>query len=122
MGYVRQNMSAYTVFALTQHTRKGVVQSEIAINGKSPCLRAYKGGASRIRLMFFDTVLGPVVRYMTPREYARLQGAPDFDFNGVSKTASYTAMGEAVTVPVIQWIADHLFPPEPNAAEVTDSQ
>ncbi len=44
------------------------------------------------------------VRYYTPREYARLQGFPDwFQFKG-SNTEIYKQIGNAVAVPVAQWI------------------
>lgn len=53
------------------------------------------------------------VRRMTPKEYERLQGFPDFwtlpadyDVNDDNTdTLRYTAVGNAVSVPVIEWIA-----------------
>lgn len=46
------------------------------------------------------------VRRLTPRECERLQGLPDdwTDVNGASDTKRYGAIGDAVTVPVAQWI------------------
>lgn len=48
----------------------------------------------------------PGVRRLTPRECERLQGFPD-DWtlvNDVSDTKRYAAIGDAVTVPVAEWI------------------
>ncbi len=53
---------------------------------------------------FADIVIEPVVRRLTPREYERLQGFPD-DWT-VSQTNSnrYKMLGNAVSVPVVEWI------------------
>lgn len=49
---------------------------------------------------------------MTPREYARLQGAPeDFDFAPVSEAQALYGSGDAVCVPLIRWLADHALVP-----------
>jgi DNA (cytosine-5)-methyltransferase 1 len=42
---------------------------------------------------------------MTPREYARLQGAPDYRLNGARANQALFGFGDAVCVPVISWIA-----------------
>lgn len=56
------------------------------------------------------------VRRMTPKEYERLQGFPDFwtipndcdaDNDDVD-TLRYTALGNAVSVPVVEWIAKRI--------------
>jgi DNA (cytosine-5)-methyltransferase 1 len=58
-------------------------------------------------------VHGPTgVRRLTPRECERLQGFPD-DWTLIPTAASpatrrYAAMGDAVTVPVAQWIGSRL--------------
>lgn len=56
------------------------------------------------------------VRRMTPKEYERLQGFPDFwtlpadyDVNDDdTDTLRYTAVGNAVSVPVVEWVADRV--------------
>jgi DNA (cytosine-5)-methyltransferase 1 len=56
------------------------------------------------------------VRRMTPREYERLQGFPDdwtlpIDYdadNEDTDTLRYTAVGNAVSVPVVEWIAQRV--------------
>jgi DNA (cytosine-5)-methyltransferase 1 len=56
------------------------------------------------------------VRRMTPKEYERLQGFPDFwtlpasyDVNDEdTDTLRYTAVGNAVSIPVVEWVAKRI--------------
>jgi site-specific DNA-cytosine methylase len=48
------------------------------------------------------------VRRLTPLECERLQGFPDGWTDGQSDSARYRMLGNAVAVPVVQWIADRL--------------
>jgi DNA (cytosine-5)-methyltransferase 1 len=47
-------------------------------------------------------------RRITPREAARLQGFPDEFILHPSDSATYKQMGNAVSVPVAQWIAERM--------------
>jgi DNA (cytosine-5)-methyltransferase 1 len=47
------------------------------------------------------------IRKLTPVECERLQGFPDGWTEGISDTQRYKCCGNAVTVPVVQWIASH---------------
>ena len=49
------------------------------------------------------------IRKLTPVECERLQGFPDNWTQGVSDTQRYKQMGNAVTVPVVEYIAKHLY-------------
>ena len=49
------------------------------------------------------------IRRLTPTECERLQGFPDNWTEGISDTQRYKCLGNAVTVNVIQFIAEHLF-------------
>lgn len=51
------------------------------------------------------------IRRLTPVECERLQGFPDGWTEGVSDTQRYKTLGNAVTVNVIQHIAERLFAP-----------
>jgi len=51
------------------------------------------------------------MRAMTPREYARLQGVPDEYPITVNGVQALTGFGDAVCVPVISWIAEHVLNP-----------
>ena len=49
------------------------------------------------------------VRWMTAREYARLQGAPDFKWGDASDLQAKFALGDAVCVPAVEWLSRHHF-------------
>jgi DNA (cytosine-5)-methyltransferase 1 len=54
---------------------------------------------------------GPImsgVRRLTPLEYERLQGFPDGWTEGQPDSARYKQMGNAVTVPVVEWVIKRL--------------
>jgi len=51
---------------------------------------------------------GSRIRRLTPIECERLQGFPDNWTQGVSDTQRYKQMGNAVTVPVVEYIAREL--------------
>jgi len=48
------------------------------------------------------------VRRLTPLECERLQGFPDGHTAGQSDSARYRQLGNAVAVPVVEWIAKRL--------------
>lgn len=48
------------------------------------------------------------VRRLTPLECERLQGFPDHWTDGQSDGARYRQMGNAVAVPVVEWLAHRL--------------
>lgn len=49
-----------------------------------------------------------LVRRLTPVECERLQGFPDGHTEGESDSARYRMLGNAVAVPVVEWIAKRL--------------
>ena len=54
------------------------------------------------------------MRWMTAREYARLQGAGDFPIRVPERQALF-GFGDAVCVPVIEWLDRHLLTPVADA-------
>jgi DNA (cytosine-5)-methyltransferase 1 len=54
---------------------------------------------------------------MTPREYARLQGADGYELEGVTENQALFGFGDAVCVPVIAWIARHCLRPAAESAD-----
>lgn len=54
--------------------------------------------------------VGVSVRRLTPTECERLQGFPDgwTDLGGTADSPRYAALGDAVTVPVAEWIAGRI--------------
>jgi len=87
-----------------RRTRHGRAVWEIRGDAISGCLRTARGGSSKQALV--QAGRGTVrLRWMTPREYARLQGAPDYRLNGARANQALFGFGDAVCVPVISWIA-----------------
>lgn len=93
-----------------RRTRGGRSVWEIRGDRISGCLRTTRGGSSKQAVV--EGGSGSLrVRWMTAREYARLQGAPDFDFGGATESQASFAMGDAVCVPVVRWLASHYLQP-----------
>ena len=86
--------------------REGTTRVEVRFDGIAGCLRTANGGSARqIVIAIQNGILR--MRWMTPREYARLQGAPDFKIlQGINQ--SLTGFGDGVCVPVIEWIDTHI--------------
>ena len=49
-----------------------------------------------------------IVRRLTPLEYERLQGFPDDWTAGQSDSSRYKQMGNAVAVPVVEWVIGNI--------------
>ena len=82
---------------------------EVRFDGLAGCLRTPKGGSAR--QIVVATIDGQLrMRWMTPREYARLQGVPEFPLVGTS-TQQLWAFGDAVCVPAIRWIDRNVLTP-----------
>jgi DNA (cytosine-5)-methyltransferase 1 len=103
---------AGTAYRRTRPNESGtcVQRLEVRFDGVAGCLRTPNGGSSRQTVILVDR--GEVKsRLMTPRECARLMGAPDtYELSG-SYNDCYRAMGDAVAVPVTRWLARHLLAP-----------
>jgi site-specific DNA-cytosine methylase len=57
----------------------------------------------------FDLLCGGFPRRLTPIECARLQGFPDNWHKGLSDTQAYKCYGNAVSVPVIEFLIERIF-------------
>jgi len=87
-----------------RRTRAGVATWEIRSDNISGCLRTARGGSSKQAVV--EAGAGAVrVRWMTAREYAALQGAPDFAIESVSENQALFGLGDAVCVPAVEWLA-----------------
>lgn len=91
-----------------RRTRQGRATWEIRQDDIAGCLRASRGGSSKQAVV--EGGRGEVrVRWMTPREYARLQGVPDsFRIEAVTPNQAQFGFGDAVCVPLVQWIVAHV--------------
>ena len=93
-----------------RRTRHGKAVWEIRADQISGCLRTARGGSSKQAVV--EAGQGNVrVRWMAAREYARLQGAPDFDWGDASESQAKFALGDAVCVPAVTWLAENYIAP-----------
>lgn len=93
-----------------RRTRKGVAVWEIRPDDISGCLRTARGGSSKQAVVRVGNGKFQV-RWMTPREYARLMGAPDFSLEGVRASQALFGFGDAVVVPAVAWLAENYLMP-----------
>lgn len=98
------------VFPGYRRTRRGKQVLELRFDDLSGCLRTAEGGSSCQFLLLHDAGKWKA-RLITPREAALLMGAPHSYKLSSSYNESYNAMGDAVVVPVIKHLIDHLLVP-----------
>ena len=87
-----------TLFVFHPHRSDGVRLQEKTVN----TLTAFMGTGGLNTPMVAETQ----VRRLTPLECERLQGFPDNWTEGQSDTNRYKQMGNAVAVPVVEWLID----------------
>jgi len=93
-----------------KRTRASKQVLELRFDGIAGCLRTPKGGSSR-QFLVLKRGNGLVTRLLTVRETARLMGAPEtFKLPGTYNDG-YKAMGDAVAVPCVSFLAKYLLSP-----------
>lgn len=93
-----------------KRTRSGKQRLELRFDGIAGCLRTPKGGSSRqILVMKRNGVIH--TRLLTVRETARLMGAPENYWLPEKYNDAYMAMGDAVAVPAVHYLSEHLLFP-----------
>lgn len=95
-----------TVF---RRVRNGRSMAELRTDGIAGCLRTPRGGSGR-QILFTAGKGCFSVRLLTPRECARLMGADDFTLK-VPLNQALFGFGDAVCVPVIEWLANNYLNP-----------
>jgi DNA (cytosine-5)-methyltransferase 1 len=110
----------YSYGTAFRRIRKGRSMAELRVDGIAGCLRTPRGGSGR--QILFKAGNGKYwVRLLTARECARLQGIPDDKFKiEVPLNQALFGFGDAVCVPVIEWIAANYL--TPIAAELLRSR
>ena len=101
----------YSYATAFRRIRKGKSMAELRSDGIAGCLRTPRGGSGRQILL--KAGHGKYwVRLLTPRECARLQGVPDdaFAIKAPLNQALF-GFGDAVCVPVIEWVTDKYLTP-----------
>lgn len=99
-----ERVSYGTAYRRMRHARS---MAELRADGVAGCLRTPRGGSSR-QILFVAGEGECRARFMTPREYARLQGVPDWYKIRVPANQALFGFGDAVCVPAIQWIAENV--------------
>jgi DNA (cytosine-5)-methyltransferase 1 len=93
-----------------RRTRNGIAVWEMRPDDISGCLRTARGGSSKQAVVKIGR--GTVsVRWMTPREYARLMGAGDYNLDGVRTNQALFGFGDAVAVPAVEWLSHNYLMP-----------
>lgn len=98
-------LTARTAF---RRMRNGVPRWEIRRDELAGCLRTSSGGSSKQAVVIAGGG-ARWVRWMTPKEYAILMGAPEYRLSGMSDHAVYSGFGDGVCVPVVSWLAENYF-------------
>ena len=92
-----------------RRVRGGGQRAEVRFDGLAGCLRTPRGGSGKQIVVAVDA--GRLrMRWMSPREYARLQGAPDFPLVG-GRNQQLFGFGDAVCVPAVAWVDRHILTP-----------
>jgi DNA (cytosine-5)-methyltransferase 1 len=90
-----------------RRTRNGKQCLELRFDGVAGCLRTPEGGSSKqFIIVKRDGELH--ARVLSPREAARLMGAPDSFVLPGNANDAYKAMGDAVAVPVASFVGQEL--------------
>lgn len=97
------------VATIFRRIRGGQQRAEVRMDGLAGCLRTPRGGSAR-QIVVVAGGGKLKMRWMSPREYARLQGAGDFPWE-VSDSQALFGFGDGVCVPVICWLDEHLLGP-----------
>ena len=96
------------------HRSRGApIHWELRSDGIAGCLTAARGGSNRAAAVLV-TSEGHRARWLTGREFARLQGAPDsFDISMLTEDEARQCFGDAVCVPVVEWVARNCLRTQP---------
>ena len=93
-----------------RRTRNGKPTWEVRADDISGCLRTARGGSSRQAVVRLGEGTA-AVRWMTPKEYAALMGASRYNLDGLRTNQVLFGFGDAVAVPVVEWLGEHYFMP-----------
>lgn len=107
-----------TVYKRTRPDQLGgkSVRAEVRFDEIAGCLRTPAGGSSRQTIIVVDG--GQVrSRLISARETARLMGLPDDYKLPRAYNEAYHLTGDGVAVPVVRFLAQHLFEPVLQATE-----
>ena len=102
----REEVGFYGAF---RRTRNGSAVWEVRADEMAGALRTTRGGSAK-QVIVRAGGGNLAARWMSLPEYARLQGAGDMRYDAVTPQQAMFALGDAVCVPVIEWVAEHCLP------------
>ena len=106
---MKENFSvSYRTFF--RRRRNGQQRVEVRKGEIAGCLRTAVGGSSK-QFIVASSQGNIIMRNMTSREYARLQGVSDDYKLALSETKLLTGLGDAVCVPAVLWIGENVIEP-----------
>jgi len=104
-----------------RRTRNGVPVWEVRADDIAGCLRTARGGSSKQAVV--KAGKGRLsIRWMTPREYARLMGAGDYRLDDLRDTQILFGFGDAVCVDVVAWLGQNYLMPLVKAHRDADGK
>ena len=93
-----------------RRTRGGRPVWEVRADERAGALRTTRGGSAKQAIVRAGR--GEIaVRWMSLTEYARLQGAEHLRYDSVTPSQAMFALGDAVCIPVIEWLAKRCLMP-----------
>ena len=105
----RRKTGGVHVGTVYRRCRYDEMRAEVRFDNLAGCLRTPRGGSARQIVVVIDN--GKVrFRWMSPREYARLQGVPNFTL-AENTIQSLFGFGDGVCVPVIRWMDQNILTP-----------
>ena len=111
-----ERVSAYqaraetSFFGAFRRTRNGSAVWEVRDDERAGALRTTGGGSSKQAILRAGRGC-LAARWMNVMEYARLQGAGDLRYDAVTPQQAMFALGDAVCVPVVEWLAHNCLVP-----------
>ncbi|MCL6588347.1 MAG: DNA (cytosine-5-)-methyltransferase [Firmicutes bacterium] len=99
----------YSYGTVFRRLRNNKSMAELRTDGLAGCLRTPRGGSGR-QILIKAGKGKFYARLLTPRECARLMGAPGYRIS-VPPNRALFGFGDAVCVPVIEWIAKYYLNP-----------
>lgn len=102
----------YSYGTVFRRIRNGRSMAELRTDGVAGCLRTPRGGSGR-QILFKAGKGRYFARLLNPKECARLMGADEFIIKAPLNQALF-GFGDAVCVPVIEWIAEYYLNPVVN--------
>ena len=97
------------VGTIFRRIRDKQMRAEVRFDGLAGCLRTPRGGSAK-QIVIATERSQIRMRWMTPREYARLQGTPDYPLVGTTIQQLW-GFADAVCVPAVRWIDRHVLTP-----------